>query len=66
MFGAWGGKDGAGDASGEEAIANKTCEARFVAGAAAADDGDVGRGGEGRGIAVDYFIGLVEEEGGIC
>ena len=43
---AWRSKDGAGNTCREETIAYKTCETRFVAGTAAADDGNIVRFGK--------------------
>lgn len=62
LFCAWRSEDGAGDASGEEAVAYEASKSWLVARSTTADDGDIMGLGERRGIAVDDFVGSVEEE----
>lgn len=60
-------KDGPRNASGEQTTANVAGEARFVTGASAADQGDVGSGGrKSGGVTIDYLVRFVEDEGGVC
>ena len=67
LLGARGGENGACDACCEETLADVADEGGLVAGAAAADEGDVGgRGsGEGGGVAIDNLVKLVEDDGGV-
>ena len=62
LFRAWRSEDGAGDASGEETVAHEASEPRFMARTTAADDGNVVRLDNRRGVAVDNFVGSVEQE----
>lgn len=55
-------EDGAGDASGKETVAHEASEPRFMPRTTAADDGSVLRLGERRGVAIDNFVGGVEQE----
>ena len=57
-------EDGACNDGGQEAFAHVADVGGLVAGAAAADHGDLGgRGGDGGRVAVEDLVGLVEEEG---
>ncbi len=62
MFCAWRSEDSAGDACSEETIAYEASESGFMARTTTADDGNVVRFGERRGVAINYFVGLVEQE----
>ena len=62
LFCAWRGENSAGDAGGEEALANEASESGLMARTTAADNGNVLRLAERRGVAIDNFIGGVEQE----
>lgn len=62
LFCAWRSEDGAGNASGEETVAHEASETGFMARTTATDDGNIVRLGERRGIAVDNFVGGIEQE----
>lgn len=54
-------EDSAGDASCEETVAHETSKSGFMARTTAADDRNVVRLGERRGVAVDNLVGAVEQ-----
>lgn len=55
-------EDGAGNTSGEETVAHEASEPRFMPRTTAADNGNVLRLDERRGVAVDNFVGGIEQE----
>ena len=62
LFCAWRSEDGTGDASVKETVAHKASESGLMARTTTTDDGNVMRLGERRGVAVDNFVGGVEQE----
>lgn len=58
-------KDRAGYTGSQQAFANEAREARFMAGAASADDGDVRGRLDGGRVAVDDLVGNIGEDRGI-
>ena len=55
-------EDGAGNASSEETVAHEARKPRFMPRTTATNDGNVVRLGDRRGIAVDDFVGGIEQE----
>lgn len=66
LFSAWRSKNGAGDASSEETVAYEASESGFMARTTAANDGNVVRLGERRGVTVHNFVGSVEQQRWVC
>ena len=62
LFCAWRGEDRAGDASSEETVAYKSSESGFMSRTTAADDGNIVRFGERRGVTIDDFVGFIKQK----
>ena len=60
LFCAWRSEDSAGDASSKETFAYETSESGFMSRTTAANDGNVMRLGERRGVTIDNLVSFVE------
>lgn len=62
LFCAWRSEDSAGDASSEETVAYESSESGFMSRTTAADDGNIMRFRERRGVTIDNFVGFIKQK----